>query len=205
MLDGNLVKTLLIYVPISVIGLWRWTYWLIRVIAAAMYRPNKIEWPKNKRRLRVTVITPVYNEDPEIFDKAMRSWIGNGVDEIIAVIDKSNTRHIVNYERLFAGNESFKTKCRMLVTPKPGKRAALCDGIEQAKGDIICLVDSDTIWDDEVLRKSLPYFLDVQIGGVTVAKRIYKPKGLSDVLFDIQLWTRYREELPFLLGIGKVF
>jgi len=205
MFDVTFLKTLLLYVPISAIGIWRWTYWLVRRIGAGLYRPIKTSWPASKPRPTVSLVTPVYNEDPEVFEKAMRSWIDNGVDEIVAVIDKSNVRHIVEFERRYATNRSVKTKCRMVVTPKPGKRAALCDGIERAKGDLIVLVDSDTIWGENVLKKALPYFLDQQVGGVTVTQRILNPKHTSDVLFDILLWTRYREEVPFLLGVGKVF
>jgi cellulose synthase/poly-beta-1,6-N-acetylglucosamine synthase-like glycosyltransferase len=172
---------------------------------AATYRPRYTVWPKDVPKPTVSVVTPVYNEDPATFEQAMQSWIANGVTEIVAVIDKSNTRHIIDYERRYASNKRLKTKCRMLVTPKPGKRAALCDGIEAATGDIICLVDSDTIWDENVLEKTLPYFLDKQIGGTTVAQRINNPNTIGNVMFDILLYTRYREEVPFLLGAGKVF
>lgn len=205
MFDPVFFKTLLLYVPISIIGIWRWTYWLVRRIGASLYRPVAGDWPKSKKKPTITIVTPVYNEDPEIFEQAMQSWIKNGVDEIIAVIDKSNTRHIVNYERNYVKNPNIKTKCRLLVTPKPGKRAALCDGIDQAKSDLIALVDSDTIWSDNLVRSTLPHFLDAQVGGATVTQRILKPKATSDILFDILLWTRYREEVPFLLGVGKVF
>ena len=199
------VKNLLIYVPISVIGIWRWTYWIARKIAAGLYRPNVQPWPQDRPRPKVSLVTPVYNEDPALFDQAMRSWIDNGVDEIIAVIDKSNLRHILEYEQRYASNRSIKTKCRLIVTPKPGKRAALCDGIAVAKGDIIALVDSDTVWSHDVLEKTLPYFLEQRIGGATVAQRIQNPDTLSNILFDMLLWNRYREEVPFLLGTGHVF
>lgn len=134
---------------------------------------------------------------------AMKSWIKNGVTEIIAVIDKSNTRHIIDFERRYSSLK--EVRCRLLVTPKPGKRAALADGIARAKGKLIVLVDSDTIWDDKVLERTLPYFLDPNIGGATVGQRIQNPNTVGNVMFDILLWTRYREEVPFLLGVGKAF
>lgn len=200
----NSFKELLIYLPLSVIGIWRWSYWIARRAAAAMYKPEYTKWPDDKlRRPTVTVVTPVYNEDPAIFAAAMESWIKNGVTEIIAVIDKTNTRAIVNYEREYAHLSAVK--CRLIVTPKPGKRAALCDGITRAKGDIIALVDSDTRWSDDVVEKSLPLFLNQRVGGVTIAQRIQNPDNLSNVLFDILLWTRYKEEVPFLLVAGKAF
>jgi hyaluronan synthase len=203
--DQEVIKNLLLYIPLSIIGVWRWTFWIVRRIGAALYRPNVRPWPARKPKPTVSLVTPVYNEDPEVFEEAMQSWIKNGVDEIIAVIDKSNTRHIVNFERYYVNNKKLKTKCRLVVTPKPGKRAALCDGMERATGDLIVLVDSDTIWDDNVLEKTLPYFLDPNVGGATLKQRISNPDTTGNVLFDILLWTRYKEEVPFLLGVGKAF
>jgi LysM repeat protein len=45
----------------------------------------------------------------------------------------------------------------------------------------------------------------MQVGGATVAQRIQNPDTTGNVLFDILLWTRYKEEVPFLLGVGKAF
>lgn len=205
MVDVELLKALLLYVPLSIIGLWRWTFWFVRRVCAALYRPNVAPWPKNTPRPTVTIVTPVYNEETAVFEEAMQSWIKNGVDEIIAVIDKSNTRHIVDFERRYVNNKSIATKCRLLVTPKPGKRAALCDGLEMATGDLIALVDSDTIWSDDVLEKTIPYFADKGVGGATVAQRIQNPFNTANVLFDMLLYSRYKEEVPFLLVTGRAF
>lgn len=205
MFDAEFLKNILLYIPLSILGLWRWTFWLVRRISASFYRPNLRPWPSSLPAPTVSVVTPVYNEDHDVFDQAMKSWIKNGVDEIIAVIDKSNTRHIIEFERMFRANKELATKCRLIVTPKPGKRAALCDGIERAKGDIIVLVDSDTIWSDDVLEKTLPYFADPRLGGATVSQRIQNPDTTANVMFDMLLFTRYSEEVPFLLSAGRVF
>lgn len=205
MFDSGIAKLLIAYIPISVIGLWRWTFWIIRRVAAAMYRPKVGTWPAGTPKPTVTVVTPVYNEDPELFEEAMQSWIANGVDEIIAVIDKTNTRHIVQYEHKYVRDKSLKTKCRLIVQPTKGKRAGLCDGIQAAKGDLIALVDSDTVWERDVLEKTLPYFLHGQIGGATLTQRVKNPDNMATVIFDIMLWSRYQEEIPALLGVGKAF
>lgn len=174
-------------------------------MCAMLYRPRVSDWPKGIPPLTTSIVTPVYNEDPAVFKMAMESWIENGVDEIIAVIDSSNTHHIIDFERNYRSGRTGHTKCRLVVTPKPGKRAALCDGIERASGDIIALVDSDTIWDSDVLKQTLPYFSDRRIGGATVAQRIQNPDTTANVMFDMLLWTRYEEEVPFLLGTGRAF
>ncbi len=203
MLDSENLRTVIALLPLSVIGAWRWSFWLVRRFSAEFYRPQPKPWPKNLSSPRVSVITPVYNEDPVVFEEAMQSWIKNGVTEIIAVIDRSNTRHIINFERRYANNNKVKTKCRLLVTPKPGKRAALCDGIEKASGDLIALVDSDTIWSNDVVEKTIPYFRNLKIGGATISQRIQNPDNIANVIFDILLYSRYKEEVPFLLAAGN--
>lgn len=205
MFDAETLKNLALYVPLSIIGLWRWSYWMVRRFAASLYRPVTEPWPADEKKPTISIVTPVYNEDPDVFEEAMQSWISNGVDEIVAVIDKSNTRHIIDFERRYVRNPSVKTKCRLYVTPKSGKRAALCDGIEVATGDLICLVDSDTIWDADVVEKTLPYFRDPQVGGATLTQRIQNPDNVANVMFDILLYQRYVDEVPFLLVTGKAF
>lgn len=196
-------KTLLLYAPISIVGVWRWTYWVIRLVGASLYKPKYTTWPKSKPKPTVSVVTPVYNEEEKLFKLAMTSWIENGVSEIVAVIDKSNPHLISEFERLYSKHPTVA--CKLVVTPKPGKRAALCDGIGRTKGDMIALVDSDTVWGPSVIDKALPLFLEQNIGAVTVPQRISNPNTTSNILFDILLWTRYREEVPFLLGLGKAF
>ena len=200
-----MLRIVLLYIPLSVIGLWRWSYWLVRVTGAAIYRRRmrKLSSLPADTKLTLTVVTPVYNEDEALFKQAMDSWIANGVTEIIAVIDKTNTRHIMNFERLYSHCKDVK--CRLVVTAKPGKRTALCDGIARSKGDLVALVDSDTVWDENVRANTLMFFNDPKMGGVTVSQRISNPNTLSNILFDMLLWNRYHEEVPFLLGLGKAY
>jgi hyaluronan synthase len=202
---SEFLHLLVLYIPLGLIGLWRWSFWLVRRIGAAAYRPNVGSWPEGEKFLKVSVVTPVYNEDPELFDQAVRSWQRNGVHEIVAVIDKSNVKHIMRCQRQYVDDPTSTTKFRLIVTPKPGKRAALCDGIELATGDLIALVDSDTVWDDDVVEKTIPHFQNPRIGAATLAQRISNPDTVANVLFDMLLWSRYREEVPFLLGMGRVF
>lgn len=202
---NEFLQAVAIYIPISIIGLWRWSFWVIRRVMASLYRPKTGPWPANTPRPMVTLVTPMHNEDPIAWEMAIQSWVRNGVDEIIAVIDRADKHHIVNFSRKYLNSKGYKTKFRLIVQPTIGKRAGLCDGIEQAKGDIIVLVDSDTIWSDDVLEKTIPFFLNASVGGSTVTQRIYKPKKMADVIFDMLLWGRYQEEVPALLGAGKVF
>ena len=73
--------------PIGFIGVWRWGVWLLRRIIGLWYRPRK----PNNFRASTAVITPVYNEEPDLFRAALRSWAANNPDEIIAVVDHTDT------------------------------------------------------------------------------------------------------------------
>ncbi len=69
-------------IPLGAIGIWRWSVWLIKKSVGFFYQPKKPGF-----KASVSIITPVYNEDPNTFNRALISWKKNKPDEIIAVID----------------------------------------------------------------------------------------------------------------------
>lgn len=181
------------YLPLGVVGLWRWSVWGIKRIMAQMYRPDM----EPHAGAKVAVVTPVYNEDPVFFRRALESWRGNGVDEVVAVIDYSDEACIEVFKRW---RKEFRG-ARLIVTKKPGKRPALADGIEAATGEIVALVDSDTWWEDGMLDKALCPFNDNQVAGVTVRQSVLNPVTLAQRLFNSHLNLRYLEEFPYLTSI----
>ena len=57
------------YLPLGIIGVWRWGVWLFKETVALFYRPDTGYY-----KSRVSIITPVYNEEPRIFEKALKSF-----------------------------------------------------------------------------------------------------------------------------------
>jgi cellulose synthase/poly-beta-1,6-N-acetylglucosamine synthase-like glycosyltransferase len=53
------------YVPLGLIGLWRWLTWGFKSACAEYYRPINVQ-PFSPRP-SLCIITPVYNENPQIF------------------------------------------------------------------------------------------------------------------------------------------
>ena len=150
---------LLLYFPLGVIGIWRWSVWIAKKVIAKKYRPVG----KNGYNNTLSIVVPVYNEEPpDIFFKALESWISNEPDEIIAVIDYTDEVCIESFKKFQEKNN----KLILIVTKRPGKREALSDGIMAAKGNIIALVDSDTIWDPKIKGVLLSPFADPTVGGV---------------------------------------
>ena len=186
---NDLLVILMFYIPLGIIGAWRWGVWLFRRLVRVFYRPAS-----NPYNASVSVVTPVYNENPKVFRQALQSWQANNPQEIIAVIDSTDTRCIQEFNK-FAKQYP---EAKLIITETPGKRPALATGIKAAKGEIIALVDSDTIWEKSLLNKALSPFSDPMVGGVTTRQNVLEPKTIAQHIFDIQLDLRYLEEMPFV-------
>lgn len=181
-------------VPLGIVGIWRWSVWIMKEIVGLHYHPKTKEY-----NAKVSIVTPVYNENPEVFAQALDSWKKNNPSEIIAVIDytDSTCMEIFNkFKKTFPG-------AVLIITKIPGKRQALADGIKIAKSEIVALVDSDTIWDKDVLKNGLPPFNDKKVAGVATYQSVLRPKTFAQKIFDIQLDLRYRHEYPFLAAAGN--
>jgi len=112
---NDYLAILIFYFPLGVIGAWRWGVWLFRRLVTLFYRPVS-----NPYNAPVSVITPVYNENPEVFRQALESWQVNNPQEIIAVIDYTDTRCIQE----FKGFAEQYPEAKLIITQTPGKRPA---------------------------------------------------------------------------------
>ena len=140
------MRELALLIPLGLLGVIRWGSWLIRRIPAVLYKPYE-----RGHTEPVTIVAPVYQEDPEIFRAAIESWLANEVEEVIVVIDETDV----------ASQEvatEFGDDVTVIVTDVPGKRDALRKGWEAASTPLIALVDSDTLWADDVaVRVAEPF------------------------------------------------
>src|SRR3954467_14740416 len=83
----HLLTSTALLIPIGVLGLFRWMMWLGKRIPALFYRPIENDYDTT-----ATIVTPVYNEDPLLFRRALDSWSGNRPNRIIAVVDVTDAR-----------------------------------------------------------------------------------------------------------------
>lgn len=181
---------LLFYIPLGVLGFTRWLSWLVRQIPATLYRPVV-----NDHRLAITIVVPVYQEDPFIFRDALRSWVANGVEEIICVIDETDGQ-LARIAAEYPG-------VTVIVTDVPGKRDALRLGWEAARTPLVALVDSDTIWAADVAEQVCMPFADCGVGGVTARQNVSDPGTVWQRLNDMYLDYRYSHELPSQSEAGR--
>jgi hyaluronan synthase len=189
-------KFLKYYLPFGFIGLYRWSIILIRLyISRKYYRPISGE----PLLCTTTIVAPVYNEPLQSFEEALQSWIKNNPTEIILVIDQSSTDCIFLAQNYAEKNSSIK----VIITPKPGKRPALVDGIAVASGKIIALVDSDVVLADNCLQEVLKAFSNPKVGAVTTRQSAIAPKTIPEILQDIFWSLRYNEEVPALVALNS--
>jgi cellulose synthase/poly-beta-1,6-N-acetylglucosamine synthase-like glycosyltransferase len=159
----------------------RWSCWLVRRVPAVLYRPVV-----NELRVPVSVVVPVYQEDPVVFTAALESWLANeGVAEVILVIDASDRvcREI-----------AARYPVVVVVTEVPGKRDALRRGWRAARSELVALVDSDTIWAVDVAAQVCQPFADPRIGGVGTRQSVYGSTGFLARITDMFLDHRYFDE-----------
>ncbi|WP_320781222.1 glycosyltransferase [Streptomyces sp. CRN 30] len=179
----------LVYLPLGILGLVRWSCWMVRRIPAALYRQVK-----NDFRLPLSIVVPVYQEDPEIFAHAIESWLANDVEEIVLVIDVTDTA---------CQDIAARYPVTVVVTDVPGKRDALRRGWEACSTELVALVDSDTIWAQDVAAEVSKPFADPRVGGVGTRQNVYNPKGFLQRVNDMFLDYRYFDENAAQTVMGK--
>jgi len=180
----------LYFIPLGILGLIRWGFWLIRRVPASLYRPVF-----NDHRETMSVVVPVYQEDPTMFALAIESWLANDVEEVICVIDATDT---VCQE--IAASYPGVT---VLITNVPGKRDALRRGYEVATSELVALVDSDVIWAEDTAVQLMMPFADPVVGGVSSRQNVYNPKGFLPRVNDMYLDYRYFDENASQSFLGR--
>jgi cellulose synthase/poly-beta-1,6-N-acetylglucosamine synthase-like glycosyltransferase len=175
--------------PLGILGLIRWSLWLVRRVPAVLYTPIVGDY-----RLPMSIVVPVYQEDPEVFETAINSWLANKVAEVILVIDVTDSACIAIARRY---------PVSVLLTEVPGKRDALRKGWNAASTDLVALVDSDTIWAPDVYAEVCKPFADPRVGGVGTRQNVYRPHGFLARITDMFLDHRYYDENACQSYVGQ--
>jgi cellulose synthase/poly-beta-1,6-N-acetylglucosamine synthase-like glycosyltransferase len=175
--------------PLGLLGLFRWACWLVRRIPAVLYRPVLDE-----HRLSMSLVVPVYQEDPRVFAVAIESWLANDIEEVILVIDASD-KICLEIARRYP--------VTVVITTVPGKRDALRRGWRRARSELVALVDSDTIWAPDVAVEVCKPFADPRIGGVGTRQSVYGATGFLARITDMFLDHRYFDENAAQSFLGR--
>jgi hyaluronan synthase len=190
----DLLTSTALLIPIGALGVFRWVMWLAKRIPALFYRPIENDYDTT-----ATIVTPVYMEDPVMFRMALDSWIANRPERIIAVVDVTDAT-CMQIARSYR-------EVDVIPIDIPGKRPALAAGVDAATTELVVLVDSDVIWEPDVLRKLKMPFADPTIGGVGTRQHMYPTNGRRPTIWeriaDIYLDIRYADEVPATTRWGR--
>ena len=104
-----------------------------------------MESPENKK-YRLTVVMPVFNEEPTVAEAIGRVLDRKEVSEIIVVDDCSTDGTFQVLERVFAKDKAATLKLHRHEI-NHGKGAALRTGFKMATGDIVLVQDADFEYD----------------------------------------------------------
>ena len=168
------------FVPLGILGVVRWLSWAFRRVPAVLYHPVVSDY-----RAPLSIVVPVYKEDPELFAQAIESWLANDPAEVILVIDSTDA---------VCQEVASRYPVTVVITDVPGKRDALRRGWEVAKTPLVALVDSDTVWAADVAEHVCMPFADPQVGGVGTRQNVWRPANFLQRINDMFLDLRYFDE-----------
>jgi len=157
--------------PFVIFCSYVWFVFLVKFSLARKYKPYAREVPN----ITTSAIIIVFREDPDVLRRCVESVIENRPDELLAVIDE---RDKGRYEAL------LDTLGVPYTYAPPGKREAIALGIRRTKGEIIFLVDSDSIMEKNAASEMLKAFNDPEVGGVTPTQRILNPSSIYEDIAD---------------------
>jgi N-acetylglucosaminyltransferase len=119
------------------------------------------------RRPDVDVIVPCFNEDPALLDACCRSIATQaypGRLRVWLVDDGSSNRHaLLPVYRRYQGGDWR----RLLLPRNVGKRDAQDAAFREGTGELVVLMDSDTVLAPDAIRRAAAAFGDADVGAMS--------------------------------------
>jgi hyaluronan synthase len=141
-----------------------WLIWLAKVALSSRYRPWRTSYDTT-----TSVVIPVVDEPLALFRDVLRRITAQAPTQTLVVINGPRNPDL---ERIC---DEFARAVEWTWTSVAGKRNAIRIGVERSIGEVVILVDSDTIWTDGTLGELVKPFADARVGGVTTRQRILEP------------------------------
>src|SRR5215211_2710577 len=149
------------------------------------------EWPA------VDVVIPCFNEDPALLEACCRSVAGQdypGPLQVWLVDDGSANRGdlLGVYERW--GERGWTVR---LLDRNTGKRAAQDEAVQRGSGELVVLMDSDTVLAPDAVRQAATCFADDRVGAVSGSIGVLNaPTNLLTRLIHHRYRLRFQVERP---------
>jgi N-acetylglucosaminyltransferase len=159
--------------------------------AGAGPAPGPPAWPA------VDVVIPCFNEDPWLLEACCRSVAAQdypGPMRVWLVDDGSRNRDalLAVYERWDGRGWSVR-----LLDTNTGKRAAQDEAVRRGRGELVVLMDSDTLLAPDAVRQAAARFTDDQVGAVSGSVGVLNaPTNLLTRLIHHRYRLRFQVERP---------
>jgi N-acetylglucosaminyltransferase len=153
--------------------------------------PDPVRWPA------VDVVIPCFNEDPSLLEACCRSVAGQdypGPMSAWLVDDGSRNRSalLAVYERWEERGWDVR-----LLDRNIGKRAAQNEAVRCGTGELLVLMDSDTVLAPDAIRQAAAAFQDDQVGAVSGSVGVLNaPTNLLTRLIHHRYRLRFQVERP---------
>jgi len=192
-----------VYVGLVYIVWFLSTYFIVVLILSLIENKDKLftspVLEKNDILPKISVIISAYNEDDSIatsIESLQAIEYPKGLLEIIVVNDGSTdkTSEVV---------KKYTSKNIILIdnAKNRGKAACLNQGIATAHGEFIACMDADSVVDSQILKKTIPYFKNKDLGAVTVTVQVKDPKNFLEKVIELE----YILGLSLFLKIYSLF
>ena len=120
-----------------------------------------------------TIVVPAFNEEV-LIEQAVRSLAGSDYPDFeVAVVDDGSTDRTAE----IIANLDLE-RVRLVRQDNGGKAAALNTGIECSQSEIVVMVDADTLFEPQTLRRLVEPFADPDVGGVSGNTKVGNRSGL---------------------------
>lgn len=181
-----------LYVFSILVGL-TWALWAVKLHLSRRYTP----WVADLDTT-ASVVIPVVDEPVGLFHEVLDHITEQHPHQVIVVINGPRNEKLERVCDTYPG-------VHWTWTSVPGKRNAIDVGLAECTGDVVVLVDSDTIWTTDTLRELVKPFADPTVGGVTTNQRIIDPD--RNVLTRWADWLeniRVQYSMPAMSVLGQV-
>ncbi|MEY9910772.1 peptidoglycan/xylan/chitin deacetylase (PgdA/CDA1 family)/GT2 family glycosyltransferase [Catenulispora sp. MAP12-49] len=126
----------------------------------------------------VSVIVPAYNEEAGIRATVESLSASTYPIEIIVVDDGSTDGTSAVVEELIRRRRPGLPPLRLIRQPNAGKPAALNTGTAAARGDLLVMMDGDTVFEPETVAHLVQPFADLSVGAVSGNAKVGNRKGI---------------------------
>ncbi|KAL3894554.1 MAG: hypothetical protein SGCHY_005208, partial [Lobulomycetales sp.] len=128
-----------VFIPLGLIGIYRWTWFIIKVIAYVLYRPIHPKKDSKYSSRHATIVIPTIDSGEEI-KAAIKSWLKSDPFEVIFVTIPSAEEALW---RLAREVDPEGRKVRVITVKHPNKRNQMVAGVNQVKTPITIFADDD--------------------------------------------------------------